>query len=122
MAIEKEICCDNGVLIKYHRVASLNIITNWSNVIEVCGYTSEEKRKEEKNSINANNVLNEDGSANKNSAIDVYMETNFIESPYDPSMNIIKAYEYIKTLPEYNGAEDVLEDGQVEEINQVLNV
>lgn len=109
MAIRKEITISNGVVLNYHRITSLNIITNCANIINVSSYTSEEKRKEEQDAVENAEPMN------------VYIESAIIEHPYDANMNIIEAYEYIKSLPEFEGAEDVLEDGQSEEINQVLN-
>lgn len=98
MALEKQIVLTNGVVINYHRVVSLNIITNWANIIEVCGYTSKEKRQEEKDAFG------------KDVPIDVYMETEYISIPYDQTMNIDLAYEYLKTTEKYKDATDVLED------------
>lgn len=51
MALYKEIDLDNGVTVRYHRVVSVNTITNVQNIIEVASYTSKEKRDEEKNRL-----------------------------------------------------------------------
>lgn len=110
MAISKDIVLPNGVVINYHRIMSIQFITNSSNIINVSGYISKEKREEERSAI-----------ANAE-PMDVYIDGKFIESPYDPYMNIIEAYEYLKTLPEYEGAEDILEEGQSQEIIRVLNL
>ena len=47
MALIKEIELDNGVVVRYHRIVSINKITNNCNLIEVASYTTEDKRKEE---------------------------------------------------------------------------
>ena len=48
MALQKQIELENGVVINYHRVTSLNKITNISNTIEVSSYTNERQREKEK--------------------------------------------------------------------------
>ena len=45
MGLKKEITLDNGVSVNYHRIVSINNITNVSTIIEVASYTSEEKRQ-----------------------------------------------------------------------------
>ena len=47
MALKKEIVLDSGVITKYHRIVSINNVTNVCSIIEVASYTSEEKRNEE---------------------------------------------------------------------------
>ena len=46
MALNKKIELDSGVVVNYHRVVSVNKITNIQNIIEVASYTSEDKRDE----------------------------------------------------------------------------
>ena len=48
MALIKNIELDNGVMVNYHRIVSLNKITNICNNIEVASYTTKDKREEEK--------------------------------------------------------------------------
>ena len=48
MALAKEIELPSGVTVRYHRVVSLNCITNAANLVEVASYTSAEKRAEER--------------------------------------------------------------------------
>ena len=47
MALKKEIELDNGVIVNYHRIVSLNKITNVGNIIEIASYVSKKKRDEE---------------------------------------------------------------------------
>ena len=47
MALKKLITLDNGIPLSYHRIVSLNKITNNCNIIEIASYVSEEKRQEE---------------------------------------------------------------------------
>lgn len=83
---------------KYHRIKSLNIITNKKIIIIVSSYTSKEKRLEE---IEYNNSDNKDING-----IAVYIEYNNYEIPYDENITIKKAYKYLKTLDEFKDAED----------------
>ena len=36
-----------------------------------------------------------------------YYNAEYLNAPYDGEMTIAKAYAYLKTLPEFEGAEDV---------------
>ena len=97
MALYKEITLGNGVVVNYHRVVSVNIITNVQNIIEVASYTSKEKRKEEKTAIETGGDSN------------VFIETTYLNADYDQTMSIVSAYDYLKTLPEYEDATDVMD-------------
>lgn len=97
MALYKEITLGNGVVVNYHRVVSVNIITNVQNIIEVASYTSKEKREEEKTAIET------EGDSN------VFIETTYLNADYDQTMSIVSAYDYLKTLPEYEDATDVMD-------------
>lgn len=94
MAISKQIEAENGVVLSYHRIVSVNTITNVQNVIEVASYTSRSKREEEKAALEGGEGM------------DVYIHTQFINVDYDQSMTIETAYNYLKALPDYEGAED----------------
>lgn len=94
MAISKEIELDNGVVVRYHRIVSINKITNIQNTIEVASYTSEEKREEEKQAIIDGQPMN------------VFIDTNFIVTEYNEDLTIEEAYEYLKTLDKFKNAED----------------
>lgn len=94
MAILKSIELENGVTVNYHRITSVNTITNHSSIIEVSSYTSEAKRNEEKD-------------AQPGDQINVFIDTNFINAEYDKSLNVDSAYDYIKSLPLFQGATDV---------------
>lgn len=105
MALSKKITLPSGVAVNYHRIVSLNTITNVCNLIEVASYTSKAKRFEEKAAFAS------DGGAIEH---DVFIDTSCIQAPYDQSMTVVDAYDYIKTLPKFEGANDVLEDEQSE--------
>lgn len=95
MALSKSIELSNGVMVKYHRITSLNIITNIHNIVEISSYTSEEKRREE---LKAQE--NEEST-------DIYIYTTIMSVPYDQEATVESTYEYLKTLPIFDGSEDV---------------
>lgn len=98
MALQKQIELDNGIIVNYHRIVSLNKITNQSNIIEIASYTSKEKRQEE---IEYYQNTNEDKSMN------VFIDTTYIDTEYDENMTIENAYEYLKTTDKFKNAEDI---------------
>lgn len=95
MAIKKNIELDNGITLTYHRVVRIQSIINYGNMIEVQSYMSQQNRLREKGNP---------------SHVDIYTEAFYYNIPYDPELNVTKAYEYIKSLPEFEGAEDILEE------------
>ena len=44
MALQKAITLDNGITLNYHRIASLNKITNSANIIEVISFSHRVRR------------------------------------------------------------------------------
>lgn len=94
MALKKEIILKSGIPVNYHRVVSVNNITNHASIIEIASYVSEDKRKEEQEAL-----------ANK-TAMDVFMSTEYINVDYTKSLNVDTAYEYLKTLDKFAGAVD----------------
>jgi len=103
MALSKKIVTDNGVTLAYHRVVSVNCITNQQNIIEVCGYISADAREKEKEAAAAMIAGTATEPAN------IYTSTQYITCEYDPAMTIDKAYAYLKTLEDFAGANDVTE-------------
>ncbi len=94
MAITKEIELSNGVILNYHRVVSVNNITNHASIIEVASYTNKLKRQEEKNAIENNENM------------DVLIESEYINIPYDEDLNVISAYNYLKNTEKYKNGLD----------------
>lgn len=94
MALIKKIELDSGVTTNYHRVVSVNNITNLQTIIEVASYTSKEKRLEEQNAIQNGEPMN------------VFIETDFYDTEYDKDMNVDNAYDYLKTLEKFANAKD----------------
>lgn len=96
MALLKKIELDNGVTVNYHRIASINNITNQTTLIEVVSYTSKSKREEEKNAIKNKTSMN------------VFNDVKRIEKEYTKELNVDTAYEYLKTLDTFSKCTDDL--------------
>ena len=109
MALQKEIILENGVTLNYHRVVSVNSITNISTTIEIASYVSEAKRLEEKTyqelQMKEDRTLEEEEQLEQ--GINVYIDTDYIQIPYDKDINVDNAYQYLKALDKYKGAKDV---------------
>lgn len=119
MAIKKEIELENGIIVNYHRIVSINKITNDCNIIEVASYTSEKQRDKEKEYYR---------STDENKQMNVFIETEYIRKDYSESEKIEECYEYLKILDKFKDAKDVLEknitddtDITVEETENVEN-
>lgn len=96
MALIKEIILKNGIPVNYHRIVSVNNITNSESIIEIGRYISKAKREEEKQAL-----LNGD-------SMDIFIDTDYKNVPYDKNLNVDTAYELLKTDEDYLGAEDDL--------------
>lgn len=94
MALIKEIVLDNGITVNYHRIVSINNIINQSSIIEVASYTSKAKREEEQNALKNAQSMN------------VYIDSDYKEIPYDEKINVESAYAYIKTLDKFKNSKD----------------
>ncbi len=91
MALYKEIRQDDGVTTSYHRILFVMQTVNRQNSIAVLSYVDSEARTSEQESVLAQ----------------PYHKSVTYELPYDENMTITSAYEYLKTLPQFEGAEDV---------------
>lgn len=102
MAIKKIVTAPNGIVTEYHRIAMVKIDINQQNTLLIHSYLSETGRQVEK-----------DYAAGLYNDIDVgmmnwpYVDAQYINCDYDGDMTIAKAYEYLKTLPEFEGATDI---------------
>ena len=97
MALIKSITLPNGIIVAYHRVVSVDNITNQSSIIEVASYTNKSKRIEEKEALK-NNI-----------PMDVFIHTEYLNVPYDKDLNVDSAYAYLKTLEQFEGYVDDLD-------------
>jgi hypothetical protein len=102
MALKKKVTAKNGIVTEYHRIAMISVEVNQQNTILLYSYLSEDGRQIEK-----------DYAEGKYKDIDSglisfpYYDAQYLHPDYDGTMTIEKAYEYLKTLPEFEGAENV---------------
>ena len=112
MALLKEKELESGIILNYHRVVSVNNITNQSSNIEVASYTNENQRKKEqkyqelqkKNSLGEE--LTDEEKAELEKGINVFIDTTYYTTEYNKELNVDTAYDYLKTLYEFKNAED----------------
>lgn len=98
MALQKQIELENGIIVNYHRIVSLNKITNQINIIEVASYINEAQREKEKEYYE---------STEENKTMDIFINTQYINKEYNEKETIEDCYEYLKTLHEFYGAKDI---------------
>lgn len=91
MALYKEIVQDDGVTTCYHRILQLIQTVNKQNSIAVVSYVGAEARMNELEAVIAQ----------------PYKKAITYETDYSEAMTIETAYDYLKTLPEFEGATDV---------------
>lgn len=102
MALKIQSIADNGITTEYHRIALLSIDVHQQNTILVHSYLSADARQIEK-----------DYASGKYNSLEAgmmkfpYVDANYIHLGYDENMTIPKAYDYLKTLPQFEGAIDV---------------
>lgn len=102
MAIKKTVTAPNGIVTEYHRIAMVKMDINQQNTLLVHSYLSDAGRQIEKDyAAGLYNDL-EEGMMNW-----PYVDAKYLDCDYDGEMTISKAYEYLKTLSEYEGAIDV---------------
>ena len=91
MALYKEIKQPDGVTTKYHRILFLTQTVNRQTSIAVLSYVDEESRDIEK----------------ENPMSQPYQKSITYETKYDANMTIETAYEFLKGLPQFEGAENI---------------
>lgn len=113
MALLKKIENENGIILNYHRIVSINNVTNIISNIEVASYINQEQRlKEEKyQQIQLKNSNNEQLTDKEeeiiNNGINVFTETKFYNVEYNKLLNVDNAYEYLKKLDTFKDAENI---------------
>lgn len=100
MALIKKIELENGVIVNYHRIATINKITNNITILEISSYINEEKRIEEINLIKKGQENGEAISTN------IYINTTYIEKKYVENETIKELYNYLKNTEKFKDAED----------------
>ena len=98
MALKKKKRMPNGLDLEYHRIALVTIDVNNQITILRHSYLNEEARQYEKDYA-AGKIIGEP------TFPDVDYEYMHLE--YEDGMNITKAYEWLKTQPGFEGAENV---------------
>lgn len=98
MALKKQIELNNGIVLNYHRIVSINKITNNAIIIEVASYISENKRQEEIDYYN---------STKENKKMNVFIDTTYVNKEYSENETIKDLYEYLKTTDKFKDAKDV---------------
>lgn len=101
MALKKKIELSNGVITNYHRIVSINKITNQTTIIEIASYTTEGKREEEEIAIQEGQ---ETGIA---IPMNVFIDTTYINKEYNEEDTIEDLYDYLKTTEKFKEAEDI---------------
>lgn len=102
MAIKKQITADNGIITEYHRIALLSIDVNQQNTILIHSYLSADGRQIEKDYAAGMYADLEEGMMKF-----PYVSAQYINTEYNPDMTVSAAYDFIKTLPGFEGAEDI---------------
>lgn len=85
-----------GIPLGYHRICFLMVDVNQLNTIEILSYLNEEER-------------NRDGDLND----PPYKLQWSVETEYDPFMSVNSAYTHLKTLAEFDGADDIIDEWAV---------
>lgn len=102
MALKKAIMADNGVVTEYHRIALITVDVNQQNTYLIHSYLGEDGRQIEK-----------DYAAGLYSDQDPetihfpYVIATYIHADYNPETTVSNAYAFLKTLPLFEGAEDI---------------
>lgn len=94
MALKKKVIQDDGVTTEYHRILYVSNTVNSHCSISVISLISEKIRKKQL----AGEIQQP------------YQKIVTYETTEYDDLTIEKAYEYLKTLPEFEGAEDILEE------------
>lgn len=100
MALKKQIELNNGIIVNYHRIVTINKVTNNITIIEVASYTSEEKRQEEAEALRQGQ---ETGVA---VPMNIFIDTTFINKEYNETDTIKDLYDYLKTTEKFKDALD----------------
>lgn len=98
MALKKTVVKPNGLSLEYHRIGMVKIDTNEQITILLHSYLNEEGRNYEK--AYARGEIEGEPTF-------PFVDSQYISFDYDEQMNIKNAYEWLKTLPQFAGAEDI---------------
>lgn len=93
---------ETGLPLNYHRITSIVQATNDFAQIQLCSYISMADREREKVLVATNEEPSE--------PVPIYTTVHYFNCEYTDGMTCTQAYEYLKTIPEFADATDVLED------------
>lgn len=96
MALSKIIIQNNGIPLSYHRISDIKNVINDKTYINVISYVNKDQREKEQNQPKY--------SPNKE---EIYKVFSNEQVEYNDTLTIQEAYEYLKTLPKYENAEDI---------------
>lgn len=96
MALSKPIKQSNGIVLNYHRIADIRNVVNDKTYLDVISYVDKEEREKEQKQPKY--------SPNKE---EIYKVNNIYSLPYNDTLTIEEAYEYLKTLEVFEGSEDI---------------
>lgn len=97
MALKKRVVQEDGVVTEYHRILYVSNTVNSHSSIAVISLVSEEIRDRQL----AGEIK------------EPYQKIITYETTEHSDLTVEKAYEYLKTLDVFNGAEDILEDNHI---------
>ena len=95
MALIKPIKQSNGIILSYHRISDIRNVVNNKTYLDVISYVDNEEREKEKHQPKY--------SPRK---YDIYTVQSQEMIDYNDTLTIEQAYEYLKTLPKYEGSID----------------
>lgn len=96
MALSKPIKQENGIILNYHRISDIRNVVNDKTYIDVISYVDKDEREKEQNQPKYS----------PNKPI-IYKANKVYNVDYNDTLTIEQAYEYLKTLPEFEGAENI---------------
>lgn len=91
MALHKNVVQEDGVTTSYHRILFMTQTVNKQTSIAVLSYVDDTARSNELSAVISQ----------------PYCKSVTYETNYNENMTISAAYDYLKTLPQFEGAEDV---------------
>lgn len=108
MGLNKQITLPNAVVMTYHCITEISTKNKQYTRIIVSNYINQQERNKEQNPDPDDEWT------------EIYRIDEQIILPYDPTMNIISAYEYVKTLEQYHGSIDIFEEGQTGTLDDII--
>lgn len=90
MALLKPIQQPDGVVTNYHRILYFKSTINMQSSIVVLSYLHEVARESE-----------------REASFSPYVKSKTYEMPWSPDLDVASAYAYLKTLPDFKGANDI---------------